>query len=443
MIGTVEIKQDNVAKKFDSEKIGAGKGDNAQKVLDLLMQLRKKVEESTILSRLKLNNGSNIFLVCFAVFFLYGFLRTTVIPLPVILITMMKYSAPAFGLIIWFKILVFDVNTKRDLVNVVLLQMLGMVVAIYATNIGELDNLTVYWLMIIGARNVDFRRIARLALLISVPVLVAVTLLSVTGVITDLVYFPDISPRHSFGIIYPTDYAAHWFFAASLWFWLKNGRLKWYEISVFIALTAFLFVFCKPRLDCICMLLLTAAGLLLNYKWTEKSVLRLRWTFVAVFLFFAAAAFILSIIYSPGLPLREYLNARFHTIHSRFRIAYEMLCNYPFSFFGASFCEIGNGGSTVEPSKSQYSFIDISYIKVYIRAGVIIFAGLMFLLTRFMYKRAKAKDAATLVVMSIIAMNCFVAHHLLDFSYNVFLLMLFAGVEFESAKLKKKEQENE
>jgi len=68
MIGTVEIKQDNVAKKFDSEKIGAGKGDNAQKVLDLLMQLRKKVEESTILSRLKLNNGSNIFLVCFAVF---------------------------------------------------------------------------------------------------------------------------------------------------------------------------------------------------------------------------------------------------------------------------------------------------------------------------------------------------------------------------------------
>ena len=191
------------------------------------------------------------------------------------------------------------------------------------------------------------------------------------------------------------------------------------------------------------MLLLTAAGLLLNYKWTEKSVLRLRWTFVAVFLFFAAAAFILSIIYSPGLPLREYLNARFNTIHSRFRIAYEMLCNYPFSFFGASFCEIGNGGSTVEPSKSQYSFIDISYIKIYIRAGVIIFAGLMFLLTRFMYKRAKAKDAATLVVMSIIAMNCFVAHHLLDFSYNVFLLMLFAGVEFESAKLKKKEQENE
>ena len=395
-------------------------------VIGVLHGLRAGAQESPVLSALRLNRGENIYLLCFGVYFVYCFLRTTVIPLPVVLINAMKYSAPVFGIIICSKLLIFDVDTKRDLLTVLLQLLVGLGVTAASTCIGELCDLTVYWLLLIGARNVDFRLIARTALSISLPMLISVTVLSVCGVLNDLVYVVNETSRHSFGIIYPTDYAAHWFFCGALWFLLRNGRLKWYELAVFVALTAFLFVFCEAKLDCICMLLLTAAGLLLNYKWAQKAVLRVRWGFVPCFLIFAAAAFGISIMYSSHAPLREYLEASFNTVHSRFRIAHEMLLQHPFSLFGESMAEIGNGGSLVALSEKEYTFIDISYIKIYIRCGAVVFAGLMALLTRFVFTRAAAKDAAALTVMAIVALNCMMAHHLIDFAYNVPLLMLFA-----------------
>ena len=405
-------------------------GDFLQELFGFQQKLNKAVTGNNILAKLRLNNGDNIYLICFAVYFLYTLMRTSVITLPSALIVFMNNSVSLFFIVLWMKILVFDIRDKKDFVRIIIPQILGMWVAVASVTSGQFADLGIYYMMLIGARNVDFRKIALTALYIAVPVLVALTLLASFGVIKDLLYIEAGTYRHSFGIIYPTDYGAHWFFAACLWFWLRKGKLRWYDICIFLALSGFLFVMCKAKTDGVCIVLLAVAGLLLNIKPVENAVFKLKWLWISSFALFALLSFALCLTYLQWSSVWDFINTHINFSFSlRFKFGRDALSRDPFTLFGTLVIERGNGGDVRCPSFEEYTFIDNSYVKVYIRAGVIVFVGLIALLTRFLYKRAAAKDAAALVMMTVIAVNCVMAHHLVDFSYNVPLLMMFAYLD--------------
>ena len=380
-------------------------GDFLQELFGFQQKLNKAVTGNNILAKIRLNNGDNIYLICFAVYFLYTLMRTSVITLPSALIVFMNNSVSLFFIVLWMKILVFDIRDKKDFVRIIIPQILGMWVAVASVTSGQFADLGIYYMMLIGARNVDFRKIALTALYIAVPVLVALTLLASFGVIKDLLYIEAGTYRHSFGIIYPTDYGAHWFFAACLWFWLRKGKLRWYDICIFLALSGFLFVMCKAKTDGVCIVLLAVAGLLLNIKPVENAVFKLKWLWISSFALFALLSFALCLTYLQWSSVWDFINTHINFSFSlRFKFGRDALSRDPFTLFG-------------------------TLVKVYIRAGVIVFVGLIALLTRFLYKRAAAKDAAALVMMTVIAVNCVMAHHLVDFSYNVPLLMMFAYLD--------------
>ena len=177
-------------------------------------------------------------------------------------------------------------------------------------------------------------------------------------------------------------------------------------------------------------MLLAVAGLLLNIKPVENAVIKLKWLWISSFALFALLSFALCLTYLQWSSVWDFINTHINFSFSlRFKFGRDALSRDPFTLFGTLVIERGYGGDVRCPSFEEYTFIDNSYVKVYIRAGVIVFVGLIALLTRFLYKRAAAKDAAALVMMTVIAVNCVMAHHLVDFSYNVPLLMMFAYLD--------------
>ncbi len=83
---------------------------------------------------------------------------------------------------------------------------------------------------------------------------------------------------------------------------------------------------------------------------------------------------------------------------------------------------------------SKYFFIDASYVKVLLENGFLMFSLSLFWTTGIQYRLMKHQQLFAMSLMTIIALQCMMEHHLLDMAYNVFLLMLFADLKPDPKK---------
>lgn len=409
-------------------KIPQKKPDLFEELFGIQQRIQRKISENQTVKKLHLQNGEAIYLILFSVFYSYCYYRTTMIEKALMIEMILTTLIGLYCALIWAKVIIFDIRKKKDFLHILLPELAGFVLTMIVSSNYNMEYLILVYLLVIGARNIDFRRIAVASIIISAAFIIPVTILSLLGVLPDLVWIDGAIRRHSFGFIYCTDYAAHFFFVFCAYFWLRNGKLRWYDIIVFSLAAAYVFWFCRAKTDFICILALLLAGILLKSKTASDHLLRFKWIYILSFAILAAAAIVFTILYFPGNKLIAIMGDKWGTALSRFYISRRMLWEVGLSPFGKTFFEIGNGGVTEYVGVENYTFIDISYIKILLKYGVIAFAAFMTVLTRFMYKRSEAKDIATLIMMFIIAVNCFMAHHLIDFSYNIFILMFFADL---------------
>ncbi len=96
---------------------------------------------------------------------------------------------------------------------------------------------------------------------------------------------------------------------------------------------------------------------------------------------------------------------------------------YGMTLFGQSIKMVGNGGTT-KISASQYFFIDCSYLYIFLRYGV--FFLLITLAVYMMCCKKFQNDPYFIVVIILISINCMIAHHIIELTYNPFALALFA-----------------
>ena len=83
---------------------------------------------------------------------------------------------------------------------------------------------------------------------------------------------------------------------------------------------------------------------------------------------------------------------------------------------------IGAGGTTIFPD--NYFFIDCSYILVCLRYGVI--ALLLLLIVYSLSCIKNKKDIYFLYAITLVSINCVIAHHILELEYNPFALAILS-----------------
>lgn len=86
-------------------------------------------------------------------------------------------------------------------------------------------------IFVLDARNVDFKRIIKIYFYVGMLLLAFVVISAMGGLIRNLVYRRDMTNivRQSFGIAYPTDFAAHVLYLILAYAYLKFGKIKWYD----------------------------------------------------------------------------------------------------------------------------------------------------------------------------------------------------------------------
>lgn len=290
-------------------------------------------------------------------------------------------------------------------------------------------------LLAMGAIGVPYKRILKVGFWAGLSVLLLAMLGSFTGCIADLVYSDGGQYKHSFGIVYSTDFAAHVaYLVLTCWVIYETIPVGWMLIGT-AGITFFVFYYSGSRCSTI-VLGLFVIGILYNFMAEKALHCKIIHTMVKfidkmlVFLmpFAAFLMIILTLFYDSDNKWLFQLN---EVLSGRLRLGKAAIKNYGINMFGTAFDLIGGGGENVY--RWRYNFVDSSYVLILVRYGWIILLLICIIYILLVHKALKSEKRRVAIVMAIIAVHSMIEHHYLEISYNLFLIIPFAS--FHTGKI--------
>ena len=369
--------------------------------------------------------GELLYLLALSVFLLKLFIESSTFAIPHFFDLLAK---ALFLLFILIKLVFYDSFKIHELYGCLFFLALGVVIFLCA---GKLE-IFYYFYALAGAKDVDFRRILKVYFWLSLFFLFMAYLASAVMLIVNLQYRKSeafFGVRNSFGIGFPTDFAAHVFFMFVCGALIYRRKLK---IAHFLLASLFdliIFLFCYTKLDCICMLFGCIIFAILSFRDNIAGIKDKYRKYgpdpaAAVALFMPlAAAFMggITFCYSED---SSFLVKFDEFLTHRLRLGKMGFENFPIKPFGSQINMIGGGGNVI--FSADYNFVDCSYLYVLFCFGFVTLA-VLFAAYALCCMRLR-RDYWYLAAIVLLVINCMVAHHLTDLSFNPFALALFASV---------------
>ncbi len=96
--------------------------------------------------------------------------------------------------------------------------------------------------------------------------------------------------------------------------------------------------------------------------------------------------------------------------------------DYGISLFGQDVPMVGFGGSTT--LEEEYFFIDSSYLNILLRYGILFLIMVFIIYGTICYKHKE--DTVLMLAVTLLAISCFIDHHMMEEAYNPLTYALFA-----------------
>lgn len=287
-------------------------------------------------------------------------------------------------------------------------------------------------IFVLGARNVDFKRIIKIYFYVGMLLLAFVVISAMGGLIRNLVYRRDMTNivRQSFGIAYPTDFAAHVLYLILAYAYLKFGKIKWYDYAVFLAAAVFLVKFSDARLSAYAIILSIPVLWIGQRAQTDHLLSR----FIASFywtvpILLAYLVIIASYFFTPSNKTLTKVN---NASSGRLFLGHKAISEYGFSMFGKQIIEHGWGGANglkmSQNAPANYFFVDSSFLRMTILYGIIMVIIILLAMTKISWESFQKGSFALASIIVIVSVSAMVEQRLLDLAYDPFLIALLANV---------------
>ena len=288
--------------------------------------------------------------------------------------------------------------------------------------------------LMVGTAGMDYRRILKVYVAAVGSFLALTILCSFTGVIPNIVYVGSGRFRSSWGIAFPTDFAALVLFLA-LMLWLAWEKMPdglaalstlpalWIAIAITESRTS--------AMSCLLFLVIILWRLLsgqqgLGKKRLSKADKGLQILLVFSFILFAAAFWGVLVLFARKSQAAIVFDRVFS---GRFAMTLMVLRDQGISAFGSNFPQVGLGGTTIQAR--TYYFLDSSYAMLLIRYGWVLSVITTVIWTGMGMRAYRAGDRKLLGAMTVIAFHAMSEHHFLDIQYNVLLVLPFAAIPLQ------------
>ena len=330
-----------------------------------------------------------------------------------------------FGLaVIAFKIFFLDSHNLPTITG----NLLGFILLLVTWRMSHDFMLVVMGTLILGARGVDFRQIVKLYFIVGLTGLVYILISAQLGIIKDLVFIRDTNGavRHAFGIIYPTDFAAHVLILVMADAYLAFHHLSWRRYVVYGIIALLVMGATNARLDSLAILLI------IPVVWIGKRAnhSHLLSRFIAGFYWIvpAISAYIvicLAYFYHESNHLMEKAN---QALSGRLYYGNLAFKRYGVSNFGQAVQEHGwgIGVNAHKVTTANYFFIDASFLRLLIIFGIVVLFVVLTMMTKISWQSIQNNDYALASIMVIVTISAILEQRLVDIAYNPFLLAFLA-----------------
>lgn len=360
------------------------------------------------------------YLIIYGAIFTYEFLNTTMFEIQwpprfgyIFLATSALYTIAKF---IWH-----NTYTKKEMI------LSGVILFAFIMPALLTEYRFLWWVgfLIVGAKDVDFDKILKVYLTIGITIMVAAFAASQMGWIENLVYVIEgRGERNSFGIIYPTDFAAHVFYLVAGVACLFEDKIKVWKLIPIVGLATFVYAKCNARTSFLCMLLVVAALLFIRFlKNILKENNRIYYIVNSAMLIFAGLFLGLAHTFNE----LDTWSVKINNILS-YRLYYSdrAIEKYEYKLFGQNIEQ--NGWGKGFDIYYEYFFLDDSYIRIALMYGVVLLLVVLVIFYICGVRAIKTKRIVVVFMIAIVALHSFMEHHLLEIAYNPFVVLCMANL---------------
>lgn len=289
-------------------------------------------------------------------------------------------------------------------------------------------------LLILALKRISMKQILKVFLATISCLLLITVAASQNGLTENLVYLTgEGKVRNSFGVCYPTDFAAYFFWLSLAWIYFRNEKLRLIEIAGIALAGIGVLKLCVARTSALCLFGIAFFSLVLKIgqccrkkgiggKRSVPKWIRMLPTLAIP----GCAAFVIltSYVYNPESGWMQKLNTVLSSRLSLGRTAFE---TYDVKWLGQYVAMRGNGGSSVPWRLGTYFFLDSAWMSVLMCYGILIFFCILLLYWFCACRAAEEKKYFIVLVFVMIAVNAISEHHMTEICYNPFLFVLLAG----------------
>ncbi len=336
-------------------------------------------------------------------------------------------------LILLLKILVFD-NFKLWQLG---LMSLIMILAIYSWRKSQITSLMIMVAYILSAKNIEFTKIVKRYFDVNFVMLIGVSIYSLLGIIKNLGFERNGIMRQALGIDYPTDLAAYVLYLALAYCFLKYDHLRWYNYFGLLFLAFILNLITNARLDVYTLVLSVIIFIMAKRaQHPQNNFSRVIVSnFWSLSLVLPYIYLLLTYYYNPSNRIFSKLN---DLLSGRLLFGHVALSRYGITMFGQHIKEQGWGGvqglKIFKTAQFKYFFIDSTYIRLLVIYGVILAVFIVATLVIISVRETLKHNYVFPAIILIITISSLIDQHLIEITYNPFLLALLADTYTKSTE---------
>ena len=295
-----------------------------------------------------------------------------------------------------------------------------------------LYDLSIVFMLVFGAINIDFRKIVKIYLIVGGIYCTVTVFASFMGIIPNLKDVDTRDPEEAIGIVeygnrmslgygWSTNMANHVFFILLAYFYWVHRWLKKKEMLLFLIITIGVFNYTNSRLSTLCVLMMLVVTMLYKNKIGKKLLIN---KYAGIFLIFCIPLFAYISYYVTDafnerdlkwMMIDVLLSGRLSLGKEAFETAGIPLWGQFYEMFGS-----------VRDYGAAYNYLDNSYVQLLVINGLI-YTGLLVIAYMYIMKEAyRRRDFLLMYSIFFAGVSGLIAQHFIEMYMNPFLIALFA-----------------
>ena len=294
--------------------------------------------------------------------------------------------------------------------------------------ITTMPTLSVFLMLLICSKGKSYKVIGGISLLFGWAWIISSAVACKMGLIPDIVF----GNRHSLGSIYMTDLACHFLTLTMVTCIIRKGKLKLWEYAIAFGLMAVNLLLMKAKVGFLCQFILIAGTFYYQYIIPKsqinqgiKNIYKRGCTYFILMVI--PLMVLLTINYSSDPNVFYNRIGALDTISARLMLGRKAFDQYPITMWGTYIQEKGNGGNTGGPV-TDYFFLDISYIRLLFKDGIVILTLMTVIFLKLQKVLAKRGDNYLLFVVLVFVIDCAIEHHIAETAYDILPYLVFCNL---------------